>query len=66
MSAQQVNTKKWSRLAAPVFASDTHYKQLAMSVLTGIVFLDGDKYGPILPVEQAKDVCKWAGYEVKA
>lgn len=56
---------KWSNdLPPPVFASDTHYKQLAMSILTGMDFLDGDRYGPILPVEMAKDVCRWAGYEV--
>jgi len=42
----------------------THYKQLAMSILTGMDFLDGDRYGPILPVEYAKEVCRWAGYEV--
>lgn len=59
------NFKKWEKLASPVFASDTHYKQLAMSILTGMTFLDGDRYGPILPVEHAKDVCRWAGYEVK-
>lgn len=64
MNTQQ-NDKKWTRLTAPVFASDNHYKQLAMSVLTGMDFLDNDRYGPILPVEQAKDICKWAGYEVK-
>lgn len=47
-----------------VLASDTHYKTLAMSILTGYEMQDGDRYGPILPVEMAKDVCRWAGYEV--
>lgn len=61
----QTEKKPWGRLSAPVFSSDTHYKQLAMSILTGIAFRDGDRYGPILPVDQAKDVCRWAGYEVK-
>lgn len=61
----QTTNFRWpSRLAPPVFASDTHYKQLAMSILTGMEFLDGDRYGPVLPVEQAKDVVRWAGYEV--
>lgn len=61
------NTKalRWpKRLAKPVFAGDTHYMQLAMSILTGMEFLDGDRYGPLLHVEHAKDVCRWAGYEV--
>lgn len=57
--------EKWTNLSKPVFASDTHYRQLAMSILTGMVFLDNDRYGPLLSVEQAKDVCKWAGYEVR-
>lgn len=58
-----IEERKWpNRLAAPVFASDNHYRQLAMSVLTGMEWLDGDRYGPLLPVEHAKDVCKWAGY----
>lgn len=55
---------KWTRLPPPVFARDNHYKQMAMSILTGIEFLDGDRIGPILPVGQAKDVVRWAGYEV--
>ena len=60
-----VRELRWpGRLSKPVFASDTHYMQLAMSILTGWDWLDGDRYGPLLPVEQAKDVCKWAGYEV--
>ena len=56
-------SKEMKGYSASVFASDTHYKQLAMSILTGIEFLDGDRYGPILPVAMAKDVCRWAGYE---
>lgn len=62
---EHVRPLRWpGKLSEPVFASDTHYRQLAMSILTGMEWLDGDRYGPLLPVEQAKDVCKWAGYEV--
>lgn len=66
VNLSNVRELRWpGRLSKPVFASDTHYMQLAMSILTGMEWLDGDRYGPLLPVEQAKDVCRWAGYEVK-
>lgn len=60
-----VRPLRWpDRLAVPVFASDTHYMQMAMSILTGMEHRDGDRYGPILPIAQAKDVVRWAGYAV--
>lgn len=60
-----VRPVKWpSRLAAPVFAGDTHFQTMAMSILVGVEFMDGDRWPPVLPVEKAKDVMRWAGYVV--
>ena len=60
-----VRPVRWpGRLATPVFAGDLHYQQMAMSILVGTEFADGDRWPPVLPVEQAKDIMKWAGHGV--
>lgn len=64
-SNDHVRAVRWpSKLAPPVFAGDLHFQQLAMSILVGMDFADGDRWPPVLPVEQAKDVVNWAGYGV--
>lgn len=57
--ADQRPARPWPRLSKPVFPADTQARMRAQSVLTGFDFKDGAAIGPLLPVEQARDVLAW-------
>lgn len=60
VAAEQRPARPWPRrLAKPVFPADTQARMRAQSALTGFDFKDGAVLGPLLSVEQARDVLAW-------
>ena len=53
--------KRWGKLAAPIYASDTDNKARACSVLRCFVMRDGEPvHACDLSGEEAADVAEWA------